>query len=111
MHWTLQPVGAITVVTIFFLLGPQPPAPLNPAVEAYTRAKFERWTRGRWNPATNTLVFKLAVLDWIGAILMLGTIACLVLALQWGGITYAWSSGPMVGSRACPLPIKIGTDN
>lgn len=92
------PVGAITVVVIFFLLGPQPPAPLSPEIEAYTRGKFQRWTRGRYMPASDSFIFKLAVLDWVGSILMLGLITCLVLALQWGGVTYAWSSGPVVGT-------------
>lgn len=42
--------------------------------------------------------FRLAVLDWVGAILMLAVITCLVLPLQWGGITYPWSDGRVIGT-------------
>lgn len=34
--------------------------------------------------------------DPIGTILFVPAIICLLLALQWGGITYAWSSGTVV---------------
>ncbi|KAJ8069761.1 hypothetical protein OCU04_000180 [Sclerotinia nivalis] len=35
-------------------------------------------------------------LDPIGSILFVPAIICLLLALQWGGVTYAWSSGPVI---------------
>ena len=35
---------------------------------------------------------KLVRLDPIGTLLFIPTIVCLILALQWGGSTYAWSS-------------------
>ncbi|RFU24474.1 hypothetical protein B7463_g11864, partial [Scytalidium lignicola] len=39
---------------------------------------------------------KLAQLDPLGTICFLPAIVCLILALQWGGTTYAWSSWRMI---------------
>lgn len=65
-------------------------------VALWTERKFARWTAGRWAPSRSSLAFRTFALDWIGTILMLGIITCLVLALQWGGVKYAWSAGPVV---------------
>lgn len=43
-----------------------------------------------------TLRQKLARLDLPGTLLMIPAITSLLLALQWGGIRYGWSSGPIV---------------
>ena len=40
---------------------------------------------------------KLARLDIVGTILFLGTICCLILALQWGGQTLPWRSSQVIG--------------
>ena len=71
---------------------------MSEEVESFTRAKVLRWTRGKWNPSVDSYLFRLASLDWMGSIIMLGLITCLVLALQWGGITYPWSDGRVVGT-------------
>ncbi|GAA5916994.1 hypothetical protein JCM8208_003424 [Rhodotorula glutinis] len=94
--WINLPVGAITVVAIIFILGPQPPPPMREDVALWTERKFVRWTFGRWSPSRSSLAFRTFALDWIGTVLMLGIITCLVLALQWGGVKYAWSAGPVV---------------
>lgn len=92
------PIGAITIAVVTFVLGPQPAGKMSESVESFTRAKVARWTRGKWNPTVDSYFFRLASLDWVGSVIMLGLITCLVLALQWGGIQYAWSSGPVVGT-------------
>jgi hypothetical protein len=38
--------------------------------------------------------------DFIGVILLAGSLACIVMALTWGGATYAWSSALVVGLLA-----------
>lgn len=43
------------------------------------------------------LLSKLEGLDMIGFVLFSGSIIMLLLALQWGGITYAWSSSVVIG--------------
>ncbi|KAJ5697000.1 MFS general substrate transporter [Penicillium majusculum] len=43
---------------------------------------------------------KLLQLDFFGTTLLVGGIVCLILALQWGGQAYAWSSGPVVACLA-----------
>ncbi|KAK4169836.1 putative HC-toxin efflux carrier [Cladorrhinum sp. PSN259] len=40
---------------------------------------------------------KLASIDGVGLVLFAGSITMLLLALQWGGIEYAWSSSVVVG--------------
>jgi len=39
---------------------------------------------------------KIAQLDILGNVLFVGSIICLLLALQWGGVTYAWGSGRII---------------
>ena len=36
-------------------------------------------------------------LDPVGIFFFVPSIVCLVLALQWGGTTYSWSSGSIIG--------------
>jgi len=91
------PIGAVTIAAIVFILGPQPPEPMSEEVAAYTESKFRRYTRGRWMPKRDSIAFKTATLDWIGSVLMLGIITCLLLALQWGGVDYAWSDPVIIG--------------
>ncbi|RYP09460.1 hypothetical protein DL764_001285 [Monosporascus ibericus] len=43
------------------------------------------------------IVVKLQSLDGLGLALFAGSIAMLLLALQWGGVAYAWSSSVIVG--------------
>lgn len=35
-------------------------------------------------------------LDWLGMVVIVTAIICFVLALQWGGVTYAWSNGRVI---------------
>lgn len=43
------------------------------------------------------LMIKLRKVDFVGTVLFLGAICCLVLALQWGGQTMPWSSSKIIG--------------
>ncbi|GJN91916.1 hypothetical protein Rhopal_004941-T1 [Rhodotorula paludigena] len=104
------PFGAITVAAIVFILGPQPPPPMDEAVAEWTERKIARYTFGRWTPPRSSIFFRIFALDYIGTVLMLGLITCLVLALQWGGEKYAWSDGPVVACLtvfAVLIPILV----
>ena len=35
-------------------------------------------------------------IDWLGCVLTVGLTVCLLLAMQWGGVTYAWSSATII---------------
>jgi hypothetical protein len=71
-------IGAVTIAVIIFTLKPYPsPAERD---ENDKRSLFQRWIS----------------LDWIGAILVLGITACLVLALSWGGIKKPWNSASVI---------------
>ncbi|PZG12426.1 MFS transporter [Micromonospora craterilacus] len=36
-------------------------------------------------------------IDWLGAMLLVAGVSCLLLALSWGGSTYPWGSGVIIG--------------
>lgn len=36
-------------------------------------------------------------MDYAGIILQMGALTCFVLAINWGGVTYAWNSGTIIG--------------
>ncbi|MEU2612918.1 MDR family MFS transporter [Micromonospora sp. NPDC007271] len=36
-------------------------------------------------------------IDWLGALLLVAGVSCLLLALSWGGTQYAWGSGVIIG--------------
>lgn len=69
------PLGAITLVFVFFFLHTPP------------RKDFSGLSFGR----------KLAKLDILGTTLFVPAIICLILALQWGGLNYDWSDGHIIG--------------
>jgi EmrB/QacA subfamily drug resistance transporter len=68
------PVGAFTVVAIVLFLHIKPP-------QSEKLSLLQHFIR----------------LDPIGSFLFIPSIVCLVLALQWGGVTYAWSSARIIG--------------
>jgi EmrB/QacA subfamily drug resistance transporter len=68
------PVGAFTIVAIVLFLHIKPP-----------RSE-------KLSPLQH-----LIRLDPIGSFLFIPSIVCLVLALQWGGVTYAWTSARIIG--------------
>lgn len=35
-------------------------------------------------------------IDWLGCVLTVGLTVCLLLAMQWGGVTYAWGSATII---------------
>ncbi|KAG8810080.1 hypothetical protein FRC17_003107 [Serendipita sp. 399] len=67
------PFGAISLAAVLFFQPSSPPPP-NPLYPQDTTPK-EKWLS----------------LDWVGALLSLGTIACLLLPLQWGGVSRPWN--------------------
>ncbi|XXG98465.1 hypothetical protein Hte_004789 [Hypoxylon texense] len=50
---------------------------------------------------------KLAQLDGPGLVTLLGGIICLLLALQWGGTTYAWSNGRVIALLVIAIALLI----
>lgn len=70
------PVGAISLLVTTFML-------------KIPNQKLE--------PCAETLLGKIKQLDPIGNLVFFPGVVSLVLALQWGGTTYAWSSGRIVG--------------
>ncbi|KAI2465685.1 putative MFS aflatoxin efflux pump [Annulohypoxylon bovei var. microspora] len=51
---------------------------------------------------------KLAQLDAVGTTLLIPAVVCLLLALQWGGLTYAWSNGRIIALLTLGFALFIG---
>ncbi|PSN59526.1 MFS gliotoxin efflux transporter glia [Corynespora cassiicola Philippines] len=49
-------------------------------------------------PVRATLREKMLQMDFGGTFLLLGAVICFLLAMQWGGITKAWSSSDVIGT-------------
>jgi hypothetical protein len=48
-------------------------------------------------PNRDSVWYKLLGVDWVGFCLSTCAVICLQLAIQWGGSTYAWTSGTILG--------------
>ena len=68
------PIGAFTILSIVLFLHIKPPP-----------------------PEQLSLAQQFLRMDPIGTLIFVPSIVCLVLALQWGGSEYPWSSGKIVG--------------
>lgn len=49
---------------------------------------------------SNTLQEIFSSIDYIGMVLLAGSLACIVIGLTWGGGAYAWSSAMIIGTLA-----------
>ncbi|RFU35766.1 hypothetical protein B7463_g543, partial [Scytalidium lignicola] len=73
--WINLPLGAITIITLVFFFKPPP----------------------RDSTKIPSILQRLESLDMIGALLFAPAIIMILLALQWGGTTYAWKSATIIG--------------
>ena len=55
------------------------------------------FTSPRQGSSSLSLKQKLAQIDILGAVFLIGGITCLLLALQWGGTTFAWKDSKIWG--------------
>jgi MFS family permease len=53
-------------------------------------------TPGNATNATKSPLEKLKQLDFAGGFIIIGSLTCLLLALQWGGSTYPWANGRII---------------
>lgn len=40
---------------------------------------------------------RLWLIDWLGSILILGSLICILMVFQWGGVQYAWGDSKIIG--------------
>lgn len=69
------PIGAVVVVVVLFIL------------------KISRNN----NPKNLSIISRITQLDLIGTFILIPTVVCLLLALQWAGSDYAWNSSHIIG--------------
>jgi len=91
------PVGALSVITIWFIVPSTGRPEISPERIESIEAKFRRYTRGKWIPSPESLAFRLGMMDYVGGTLLLGMITCLLLAIQWGGDQFPWKSSIVIG--------------
>lgn len=48
-------------------------------------------------PEISSLRARFAEIDYAGNVLLMGGLVCFILAINWGGVVYPWSSGQVVG--------------
>ncbi|KAF1990337.1 putative gliotoxin efflux pump [Aulographum hederae CBS 113979] len=77
--WINLPIGSVAAAIIIFIFS----SPKASVSEEARRARMKE---------------KLLQMDPIGFVLIMATIICLILALQWGGVTKAWSSADVIGT-------------
>lgn len=75
------PIGAITIAVIAFFL------------EVPASAKASSANNSSQKKTRREILMEF---DPIGTLLLMPAVICLLLALQWGGTTYAWSSGRII---------------
>lgn len=91
------PVGAVALIAIVFvlrkeLLGPQPIPELDETVDTGRRSRFAA---------------RLKTIDVGGQILFVLGFGLIVLALTWGGVTYAWNSVPVLVSLIVGVLLSV----
>ncbi|CAK7274836.1 hypothetical protein SEPCBS119000_006376 [Sporothrix epigloea] len=88
------PIGAVTLVTIIFFF--QDPKRAH-GVPAADRVLDDGTVEPAVVPeAPTTFWQKIRPFDPMGSAMFMPAIICLLLALQWGGTTYAWNSGRII---------------
>lgn len=97
------PIGAISVLFIVLIV-PSTGRPVS-SPERLEAAR-QRWRIVGWSPHEDTILFRLAFIDYVGALFMLGAVTALLLAIQWGGDQYAWSSSIVLGVSVF-WPLKL----
>jgi MFS family permease len=80
------PIGALSILAICLILEARPPV--------LTRKGMENLT----------IMGKIRQLDLVGTVLSIGSICCLLLALQWGGHELAWKNATVIG-LLCAFPV------
>lgn len=54
-----------------------------------------------------TIMKRLLLIDWLGSLLILASLVCLLMVLQWAGVEYAWSSSRIIGLLVGSIVIAI----
>ncbi|KAL2855149.1 major facilitator superfamily domain-containing protein [Aspergillus pseudodeflectus] len=90
------PLGAISIALNIFVMPAVPALPLEQDLQEKLQARLRLVSNREWNNVTPNQAGWLLV-DWLGFIVVTSSLVCFVLAMQWGGSTYAWNSTTVIG--------------
>lgn len=90
------PLGALTILLSAFALPSLPPWPLNEETKAKLDSQLHLISGGKWKPKRGW-VQRIVLVDMFGFFIVTSSLICLILALQWGGSTFAWKSSVIIG--------------
>lgn len=89
------PIGLIAVLAIIFLVPRSPKKPISPEMQAHAESRLRYLVPNpKWR---KPFLVRLFCLDYFANFLFLAFVVLLVLALQWGGVKYPWTSGAILG--------------
>jgi predicted MFS family arabinose efflux permease len=74
------PIGGVALVTLFFFQPDTPPLGRRDTYKGYS-----------WQ-----MLHEFLLCDWVGAGISMGWAVCLILSLQYGGVTKKWSDGGVI---------------
>jgi MFS family permease len=90
------PLGALTILLSAYALPSLPAWPLNKETEEKLARQLTFIMRGKWQPRQDWQR-RVVLIDILGYFIITSGLICLILALQWGGSTYAWKSATIIG--------------
>jgi MFS family permease len=100
-HWRwcfliVLPLGAATILVNYLTLPSLPPWPLDEETSSKLDKQLHLISRGKWQPK-QVAIRRMILVDWPGYFIVTSSLICFILALQWGGSTYAWKSTTIIG--------------
>ncbi|GME26882.1 hypothetical protein MKZ38_004868 [Neofusicoccum parvum] len=91
------PLGLLTMILNMLVIPSLPPLP----IEDHMQKRLEQRLRTVLPPTTKSpsseQIQRWLLVDWPGYLVVTSSLVCFILALQWGGSTYAWASSTIIG--------------
>lgn len=91
------PLGTVAIILNLIVMPSVPPLPLTEEMEQRLQKQISRFPSCTQFFKERDWAKRVLLADWLGFILATGSLVCFVLAMQWGGSEYAWSSSHVIG--------------
>jgi MFS family permease len=90
------PLGVLTILLSAYALPSVPAWPLSEEIEEKLARQLAFIMRRKWQPRQDWQR-RVVLVDILGYFIVTSGLICFILALQWGGSTYAWRSATIIG--------------